>query len=510
MERHLPITQSHVLNQSMTTQEGIMMNQSLPVPNNVVMPPEYYLQGFRQSQDVDNDLQTRNAIRQTLPEKASYHMEVIQQPVQAEATESVSNSPRTKINNPEKRKKTDWGLEPMPVIEITESSRSNKVLNIHPQMFLFARLHPESDPDRQGPEADGLCGNRVASVFRVKSDGKISEQGVFYFPELHLKYPGKYFLHFTLYEIVMDTTGASHTMPCGATCSNVFTILPKGQKLPPPSSPTKFNILLDSCGAKIRYRKPGKPKTKKEEGWSARLSDVNQDSVGKQLSSRTKRRKSHSGNRLEETIQRQPRRSLTDSSTGYSDFTAPLPPPGAMQPPRIETGAQHIFVPGQISPSNSFSFGPTQRSFQAGMGPSYIIPHSQHDPYVQNLDVSSSDNQYRTIAGPQLPIPQISQVPSLSGVSSIPQIPPFQSEPEFSSNHQLLGNNQFHQGQHYHTALQFPPSHDYQGVPQFPAGHQFSEVQNFEDQQFQDPNYDPNYQDQQPNENYQNDQYNQQ
>lgn len=495
------------------------MNQPMTVPAHGVMPPEYYLQGFRQSQDVDNDIQTRTAIRQTLPERADYQMEVVQQPMQAEATESVSNSPRSKVNNPEKRKKTDWGLEPMPIIEIMESSRSNKVLNIHPQMFLFARLHPEDDLARQGSEAEGLCGNRVASVFRVKSDGKISEQGVFYFPELHLKYPGKYFLHFTLYEIVMDATGASHTVPCGGVSSKVFTILPKGQKLPPPSEPTKFNVLLDSCGAKIRYRKPGKPKTKKEEGWSARLSDVNQDSVGKQLSSRTKRRKSHSGNRIEETIQRQPRRSLTDSSTGYSDFTAPLPPPGIMQPPRLETNAQHIFVPGQISPSHAFNFGPTQRSFQAGISSSYITPQPQpqpqpqpppppqHDLYGQPLDVSPSENQYRPISGPQLPVPQLS---TLSGVNPMTQIPPFQNEPEYSSNYQLLNSGQFHPGQHYHTALQFAPNPDYQGVSQFPAGHQFPEVQNYEDQQFEDPNYDPNYQNPQLDENYQNDQHNQQ
>lgn len=90
------------------------------------------------------------------------------------------------------------------------------------------------------------------------------------------------------------------------------------------------------------------------------------------------------------------------------------------------------------------------------------------------------------------------------------QIPPFQNEPEYSSNYQLLNSGQFHPGQHYHTALQFAPNPDYQGVSQFPAGHQFPEVQNYEDQQFEDPNYDPNYQNPQLDENYQNDQHNQQ
>lgn len=501
MDHQASVTQPPMHNHSLATQESIGMNHSAPGRINGMRSQEYYLPGYHRPQDNENDTQTKKVISQHLPEFGAYRMQILQQPQYGEATESISTSPKSKVNHAEKRKKTDWGLEPMPVIELLERDRSNKLLNIHPAMFLFARLCSDESFDRQDTEADGLWGNRVASVFRLKIEGKTNEQGVFYFPELHIKYPGKYYLLFTLFELIADPEHASYTVPCGQIRSNVFSITPKGQKLPPPTEPTVYNTLLDTAGAKIRYRKPGKPKSKKDEGWGARLSEVNQDAVGKQLSNRTKRRRSQPGMQIEDTIQRQHRGSLTDSSTGYSDLTAPL----TMPTPMPSLTSQHMFTPGPISPNTSFSFGPTQRNFQAGIEAPYMAPSMYRDQYRQPLDVSSAENQYRA-PGPPLPLPNISSLPA---VDSMAPVPHYQNEEDYTNNQTLMNGPSFHPEQQFHPGLQFPNNLEYPGDPQYPAGQQYAGVQNFVDPRYHDPRYEEPYQDQQGDENYQQNQFNQ-
>ncbi|KAK5086487.1 velum formation- protein [Lithohypha guttulata] len=222
-----------------------------------------------------------------MPPITAYEFTMIQEPVQVEALESVDKSPKSKNGQ---RKKTTWPIEPMPVIEVKVmgegGAKPHPLINVHPSMFAYARLYALDD-NRGVVEAHELQGNCAASVFQAK------QHGYMFFPDLNVKYPGNYYLEFTLVENVVDQPRSNcYAVPVGLIRSRSFTVLPRGYQLPPALRPTDINKILESAGAKLRYRKPIPEKRRKEDDWGSSLADLRRVSVGANIGNRHKGRKS--------------------------------------------------------------------------------------------------------------------------------------------------------------------------------------------------------------------------
>ena len=371
-----------------------------------------YYPGF----DADLVIGTHN-----LPDMVNYVLTVVQDPRVVEATEATGEKKK------DKRGRLPWPLEPIPVIEVTDknSSQTNRCLNIHPSMFLFAELLPAPANPRQIISQSELQGNRVASIFRCKSKDKTSqkeeENGYFFFPELHVQYPGQYYFRYSLHEMVVDPkTNNQHAMLVTDTTSKTFCVVGKGQM--PPAMPASPVIeRLDAAGAKIRLRKPVAAKKKKKVDWSSDMQEVSQV-VGREITQhkRGQAQADAFGVGVIEATERSSfshNPSVTFADTTYPPaFTSPSdlghsgmlrhayvgPPPAFGNP--WSSGEVRNSFPVLASPlHHDFPQGPSMVANQTGFEqqPFDMSYSSAEQPHRANLMVSQQTNYH--VSAPQFP-----------------------------------------------------------------------------------------------------------
>lgn len=227
----------------------------------------------------EHDSKTRAEISVKQPPIKDYHLVIQQQPSVVEASDYEPGVTGKKGNAKNvTRKRSAHAIEPMPIIELVHGNAkvTNSSVNINPLLFLYARLLPADAGVDEKELKNQLIGGHAVSIFRCKKDKLPQENGYFIFQDLRVKYPGRYRIGFTLFEIVevpmeFDNSVSNAALPCAHAVSQVFQVLRKGTSLPDPQNATPLVQYIEAGGAKLRYRKAQTKKAKNDDNWGSTL-----------------------------------------------------------------------------------------------------------------------------------------------------------------------------------------------------------------------------------------------
>lgn len=183
-----------------------------------------------------------------------------------------------------------YPLYPPPVIElVTQQGKTNNIFNSNPNLFAYATLYAAREEQRDIDD-DELIGSSCTTLQRIFNKPHPQEQGLFVFPDIHVKKAGRYFLRFDMLELVIDgQTGLSHAVQRCSTSSSTFHVFSKPSECPTREklSDRSLTSILSEMGVKMKIRPKTEKRKKKTETWD---SNLREEAASSNITNRPKKR----------------------------------------------------------------------------------------------------------------------------------------------------------------------------------------------------------------------------
>ncbi|QIW99469.1 hypothetical protein AMS68_004987 [Peltaster fructicola] len=166
-------------------------------------------------------------------------------------TLSVRQQPSQALATSDGKEKTRKPIDPPPIVRIHVDDRAdpNRFFLFSPHLFVMASLIPEGADTATSRTQKGIIGETCSAIHRLKDlDNK--EGGYFVFGDISVRKPGKYRLHFALFN---NESASAYTMITDVT-SNVFSVL-SSKDFQGMDESTIISRSFNEQGVRLRMRK---------------------------------------------------------------------------------------------------------------------------------------------------------------------------------------------------------------------------------------------------------------